>query len=42
MAKYLIMGSYTHEGIRGLAKDKASGRQKAVTQTLAALGGKLE
>jgi len=42
MAKYLIMGSYTHEGIRGLAKDKASGRQKAVTQALAALGGKLE
>jgi uncharacterized protein with GYD domain len=42
VAKYLIMGSYTHEGLRGLAKDKAAGRHKAVSQALAALGGKLE
>ena len=42
MAKYLIMGSYTHEGLRGLAKEKASSRQKAVAHALSALGGKLE
>jgi uncharacterized protein with GYD domain len=34
MAKYLIAASYTAEGLRGLAKDKASGRQKAVAQAL--------
>lgn len=42
MAKFLIEGSYTPEGLRGLAKDKASGRQAAVGQALAALGGKLD
>ena len=42
MAKYLIAASYTAEGLRGLAKDKASGRQKAVAQALKGLGGKLE
>ena len=42
MAKFLIEASYTPEGLRGLAKDKASGRQAAVRKTLAALGGKLE
>src|SRR5438132_1335044 len=42
MAKYLIEASYTAKGLQGLVKDKASGRQKAVTQALAALGGKVE
>jgi uncharacterized protein with GYD domain len=42
MAKFLIEGSYTPEGLRGLMKDKASGRQAAVGQALSALGGKLE
>ena len=42
MAKFLIEASYTAEGLRGLAKDKASGRQAAITQALAAVGGKLE
>jgi len=42
MAKYLIEASYTPEGLRGLAKDKASGRQAVVGQALAALDGKLE
>jgi uncharacterized protein with GYD domain len=42
MAKFLIAASYTPEGLRGLAKDKASGRRKAVGDALAALGGKLE
>ena len=42
MAKYLIAASYTAEGLRGLTKDKASGRQKAITQALKSLGGKLD
>jgi len=42
MPKYLISGHYTAEGIRGLRKDKASGREKAVATACEALGGKLE
>jgi uncharacterized protein with GYD domain len=42
MAKFLIEASYTAKGLQGLAKDKATGRQKALSQALAALGGKLE
>ncbi|HUA17902.1 MAG TPA: GYD domain-containing protein [Bryobacteraceae bacterium] len=42
MPKFLIEASYTAEGLRGLAKDKASGRQTVVRDALAALGGKLE
>ena len=42
MAKFLVSASYTSEGLRGLAKDKASGRKKVVEQALATLGGKLE
>jgi len=42
MPKYLMQASYTAEGLKGLQKDKASGRKAAVTQTLEALGGKLE
>ena len=42
MAKFLIQASYTAEGLRGLAKDKASGRKQAVGAALSALGGKLE
>jgi uncharacterized protein with GYD domain len=42
MAKFLIEASYTAEGVRGLVKDKASGRQAAVKQALAAVGGKLD
>lgn len=42
MAKYLIAASYTAQGLRGLANDKASGRQKAIEQSLTAVGGRLE
>jgi uncharacterized protein with GYD domain len=42
MAKFLVEASYTAEGLRGLAKDKASGRKAAVEKMLASLGGKLE
>ena len=42
MPKYLIEGSYTAEGVKGLQSDKASGRRAAVTRAVEALGGKLE
>lgn len=42
MPKYLIQGSYTAEGLKGLQKDKASGRRAAVMNALEGLGGKLD
>src|SRR2546430_13100883 len=42
MAKFLIEGTYTAEGLRGLAKDKASGRKAAVSQLIEGAGGKVE
>ena len=42
MPKFLIEASYSAEGLRGLAKDKASGREAAVKEALQALGGKLD
>ncbi len=42
MPKYLIQGSYTAEGLKGLQKDKASGRRAAVMSALEGLGGKLD
>jgi uncharacterized protein with GYD domain len=40
--KFLIKVSYTAEGLRGLKKDKASGREKAVAAVCSAVGGKLD
>jgi uncharacterized protein with GYD domain len=42
MPKYLIAGSYSADGLKGLQKDKASGRQQAVRAALEGLGGRLE
>ena len=42
MSKYLISGSYSAEGLRGLQRDKASGRKSAVTAAVEGIGGKLE
>jgi uncharacterized protein with GYD domain len=42
MPKYLIQGRYTPEGIKGLAKDKASGRKAAVQAAMKTLKGKVE
>jgi len=42
MPKYLIQGSYTAEGLKGLMKDKASGRKTAASQAMKAVGGKME
>jgi uncharacterized protein with GYD domain len=42
MPKYLFQGTYTADGIKGLEKDKASGRAAALRSALEALGGRLE
>lgn len=42
MPKYLIYASYNAEGLKGLQKDKASGRREAVRQACESVGGKLE
>ncbi len=42
MAKFLVKANYTAEGIKGLQKDKASGRRSAVASACEALGGKLD
>ena len=42
MPKYLVTASYSAEGLRGLQKDKASGRVRAATAAIEAAGGKVE
>lgn len=42
MPKYMIHAAYTGEGLKGLQKDKASGRREVVNGAINALGGKLE
>jgi uncharacterized protein with GYD domain len=42
MPKFLIEASYTTDGLKGLQKDKASGRLAAVKEALASLGGTLD
>ena len=42
MPKYLIQGSYTAEGAKGLLNEGGSSRIKAVEEALKSLGGKLE
>src|SRR5438094_10576952 len=42
MPKYLVEGSYTVEGLKGLIKDKASGRAAAIQKAAQSLGGKMD
>jgi len=42
MPKFLIQARYTTEGLKGLMKDKASGRKVAVEKALASVGGKVD
>jgi len=42
MPKYLVEAAYTAEGLRGLQKDKASGRRQAVVKAVEGLEGKVE
>ena len=42
MPKYLITGSYTVDGTKGLLAEGGSGRKAAVEKALQGLGGKLD
>jgi uncharacterized protein with GYD domain len=42
MPKYLVSASYTAEGLRGLQRDKASGRRQALTAAIEGVGGRLD
>ena len=42
MAKYLIAGSYTVEGAKGLLKDGGTKRRAAIEAMIKGLGGRLE
>lgn len=42
MSRYLVQATYSAEGLRGLQKEKASGRQEVVRRAVQGLGGKLE
>lgn len=42
MAKFLIQGSYTADGAKGLIKEGGTGRQAAIQKALEGLGGKLD
>jgi uncharacterized protein with GYD domain len=42
VAKFLIKGSYTAEGTKGLMKEGGTGRKAAVQKALESLGGKLD
>jgi uncharacterized protein with GYD domain len=42
MPKFLVEASYTADGLRGLQKDKASGRLEALTKAVQSLNGKVD
>ncbi len=42
MPKYLVRGSYTLEGVKGLVKDGGSKRRAAAQQAVESVGGKVE
>ncbi len=42
MSKYLLQVTYSAEGIKGVAKDTASGRKAAVEKAWAGAGAKVE
>ena len=42
MPRYLVTGSYTADGIKGVLKEGGSSRRKAVEDAVKAMGGKLE
>jgi len=42
MPKYMITGSYTAEGVKGLLAEGGTGRRSAVEKLLASVGGSLD
>ena len=42
MPKYLVHGTYTEQGLKGLLKDGGSKRREVVEQLVTGMGGRLE
>jgi uncharacterized protein with GYD domain len=42
MPRYLIVGSYSREGLEGMLKEGGSGRRDAIAKVLSEIGGTLE
>ncbi len=42
MPKFMFVGSYTHEGSKGLAKEGGTARRAAAAKAAESVGGKLE
>ncbi len=42
MAKYLLQGSYSADGLKGVVKEGGSGRKDAASKAIKAAGGKME
>jgi uncharacterized protein with GYD domain len=42
MPMYLLRGSYSNEGYRGLASEGGTGRRRAAEEALGSVGGRLE
>ena len=42
MAKYMVTGSYTVDGLKGVLKEGGSGRRAAVEAAVKSMGGRLE
>jgi len=42
MAKFLVQAAYSADGLKGLQKEKASGRREAVRHAVEGIGGKVE
>ena len=42
MAKYMLIGSYTAEGAKGLLKEGGSGRREAARRAIESAGGSLD
>lgn len=42
MSKYMVKGSYSTQGIKGVMKDGGSGRVDAVAKAIVAVGGQME
>ena len=42
MPKYMVTGSYTMDGLKGVMKEGGTGRRNAVESAIKAMGGRLE
>ena len=42
MPKYLIQGSYSEQGLKGVLKEGGSKRREAAEQSIKGMGGRLE